>query len=165
MLHITLEIPLRFLLIRGCSQGHNPAAPWIQWFGKALDRAAFSSSIAPLEDHNHPKTSGLHPVLHLHQIGLQSLKLRFVELLLQAFSLASISCSESIQRAFGYVLLCLRHNPTKPALHIWPCSAAHAWDRCFSQSFRADQTVDAMGSCKRIPNRPGASAPELVQLS
>ena len=85
MLHIALEIPLTFLLIGRRTQGHNTATAWVQRFGESLDRTTFASGIAAFKQHNHAKACGLHPVLHLHQLGLQLRQFFLVNLLAQPF--------------------------------------------------------------------------------
>ena len=79
MLHIALEIPLGLLLVGGGTQGHHPAAAGIERFGDALDRAALTGGVAPLEDHDQTEAGALDPVLHLHQLQLELGQFRFVE--------------------------------------------------------------------------------------
>ena len=87
MLHIALEIPLTLLLIRRRAQGDDPASAGVHRFGEAFDRTSLSSGIPSLEQDDHPEARGFHPVLHLHQLGLQPCQLLLVSLLFEALAI------------------------------------------------------------------------------
>ncbi|MDT4858452.1 hypothetical protein FQZ97_929220 [compost metagenome] len=72
MRHIALEVPLRALAVVGRWQRHHPAHARVQALRDAFDHAALARRVAPLEHDHHLVPGGLHPVLQLHQFGLQA---------------------------------------------------------------------------------------------
>ena len=55
----------------GAGSASDPAHPWIQTHGDALDRAALAGGIASLEEDDHFLTGLDHPILQLDQLRLQ----------------------------------------------------------------------------------------------
>ena len=76
MRRVTLEIPLRALAVIGGRQRHHAADARIESLRDALDRAALACGIATLEQDHDLLARRNHPVLQLHQFGLQPEQLR-----------------------------------------------------------------------------------------
>src|SRR5581483_3374468 len=65
--------------------------PRIEVLGDAPDRAALPRRVPPLEDHDDPRAGRPYPVLHLHQLRLQPVKLLLVHALRQLAACARTS--------------------------------------------------------------------------
>jgi hypothetical protein len=82
MLHVPLEVPLALLALCRRREGDDAADPRVDAIHDPLDDTALARGIAPLEEDHHPETLRLDPVLHLHELELESSQLRLVDLLL-----------------------------------------------------------------------------------
>src|SRR5436309_10621291 len=80
-LDVALEVPLRPLAVARFRQRDNPGRPRVQVLGDPLDRAALPGGVAPLEDHDDARARRLDPLLHLHELLLESAQLLLVRLL------------------------------------------------------------------------------------
>jgi hypothetical protein len=73
--HITLEVPLRAFAVVGRRQRRHAAHARVEPLGDALDDAALAGGVAPFKQNNHLVAGADHPVLQLHQLGLQAKQL------------------------------------------------------------------------------------------
>jgi hypothetical protein len=79
MLHVALKVPLSFFALAGSSQRHDLTQARTDGLRNALDRAAFTSSVAPLEQHDDLQALALHPRCQLDQLRLQVQQLALVD--------------------------------------------------------------------------------------
>jgi hypothetical protein len=75
---VALEVPLGLLAFGRGRQGGDAGEAGVQVLGDPLDRAALAGRVAALEDDDDPGAGGAQPLLHLHQLPLQPVKLGFV---------------------------------------------------------------------------------------
>jgi hypothetical protein len=81
MLDVALEVPLRLLAVGRRGQRSDLGHARVEVLGDSLDRASLAGRVPALEDHHDPGALGPHPLLDLHQLGLQPVELLLVGLL------------------------------------------------------------------------------------
>jgi hypothetical protein len=84
--YVALEVPLGTLPLARRGQRGDAADARIESLGDALDNAALTSGIAPLEYHDHLELVVLNPALQFHQLGLQAEQLFEVNPAVDGFS-------------------------------------------------------------------------------
>src|SRR5262249_47920744 len=77
---VALEIPLAAFRLGGRGERDDPGLPRVQVLGDPLDRAALPGRVAALEEDGDPGAGDPHPLLELHELGLQAQQLLLVEL-------------------------------------------------------------------------------------
>ena len=102
VLHVTLQIDLRFLAIRGRWEGDNAENPRTNALGNGLDRAALSRAIAALENDNNAQPLGPYPFLQLAEFDLKFVQFLFVFLTLE-FRLPGVVCESFCMGVIGYL--------------------------------------------------------------
>ena len=78
VLDVALEVPLRALAVRRHREGDDPGHPRVEELGDPLDGAALAGRVAALEDDRDPGARRADPLLHQHELGLESLQLGLV---------------------------------------------------------------------------------------
>ena len=78
VIDVALEIPLSRLAVRRFRERDDPRDPRVEVLTEALDRAALTSRVAPLEDHDDALAAFLHVGLEPHELELKRLDLLLV---------------------------------------------------------------------------------------
>ena len=71
VLHVTLQVHLRLFAVRRSRQRDESEDARAHAFGDRLDGPALAGRVAPLEDHDHPQSLELHPLLQAAEFGLE----------------------------------------------------------------------------------------------
>src|SRR5262249_10321107 len=77
---VALEVPLPGLAFRGLGQRGDSHLPRIEGLGDPLDHAALAGGVAALEDDDEALAFHARPLLHLHELCLETQELLLVEL-------------------------------------------------------------------------------------
>ena len=71
MFNVPLKVPLGLFNVGGFLQRNHTGATRVQVFGKALNRSALTSGVAPLKDDQDFLARGFCPQLELQKLNLQ----------------------------------------------------------------------------------------------
>ena len=97
---VALEIPLRTLCLGRLLKRNHSGRAWIQVLGKPLDRAAFTSGIATLEQGYYSLPCCFRPALRFQKLYLQLLLVRFVNRPLDFRFVRVATLSEQVTNLF-----------------------------------------------------------------
>ena len=76
---VALEVPLRLLALGRARQRDDAGDARVEVLGDALDRAALAGGVATFEDDHDAAARDPHPLLHLHELGLEAQQLGLVD--------------------------------------------------------------------------------------
>ena len=113
MCDVALEVPLAALALGRRRQGDDASRPWVQILADTLDRTALTRGIAALEDDEEALASRPHPLLHLHELGLEALQLGLVDLARNLRRLVVLH-DASVRRSCGTVDTAVGLPPRNP---------------------------------------------------